>query len=96
MAKVIHSFSERLSNPHLELINFEYVLSNKYLATIQITEAYLTNSNSFATNLRQELRVNYTFKRKFMKHFPKLYAEIEKDIENNLWFKKDKKNHLRK
>ena len=88
MKKVIHTFSERMANPSLQLIDFSLFVTDQYLCKRKVTEAFWFNDN-FRREVKNKLNMDPLFKKKFEKYLPELYQEIS-NIEEK------KENHLSK
>ncbi|MDD2207972.1 MAG: hypothetical protein PHG03_00350 [Bacilli bacterium] len=88
MKKITHSFMERVQSPHLELINFSLLDSNKFLYTTMITEKFWLDS-SFRLDVKRKIKNDVIFRKKFIEYFPELYQEISNNLET-------KQNHLSK
>lgn len=79
---------ERVQSPHLELINFSLLDSNKFLYTTMITEKFWLDS-SFRLDVKRKIKNDVIFRKKFIEYFPELYQEISNNLET-------KQNHLSK
>ena len=88
MKKVIHTYSERVTNPNLQLIDFSLLASNRLLYQVKVIEEYWLDSN-FRNEVNIKLKRDIIFKNQFIKYFPDLYQEILNSNEI-------KKNHLSK